>query len=268
MDYFSSDVMISPQKMTAEKIFEKLETACRGDVVFLDVDDTLIQVCGLLFTRQIHEELSEGTKFIDACKANAHLIANFSFLLGSWRQRRKVRLIHPHWPEIIKNLVQKNVQVYGLTQMDTGPCGPILCTQQWRYNELFSMDIVFTSTLEGQSVLSIGQKKAGFYKGIFMTGMDLKSTVVASFLERNPVQKVFFVDDRVENLQDVGVMCHQKHMPFESLWIAQEAFELPPVFASEKERLDFFALQKKSFLDGHWLNDEEAFVVLRRLTNV
>lgn len=254
-----------PQKLKPQEIFETLKVATAGDVVFLDIDDTLVRIEGRFFQLYLGQNVSDGTLFIDECKKNAATIDNFEFKMGSWRLKRRLKLVHPNWSKVMNQLMQRGVQVYGLTQIQTGSCGPISSMKAWRYGELCSLSLFFTPTFCGKESVSMTPQGGCFYKGIFMTGGSQKDEVVEIFLNQHH-GKIFFVDDRKENLEQVEQICQKHSRPYQGLWIEQEV-TLSDAFASDEEKKRFFDLQKQSFLEGDWLNDDEVLPLLNLPSN-
>ena len=52
-------------------------------------------------------------------------------------------LIDDSWPEVMTSL-KKGYQVFGLTKMNTGEFGNIKSMEEWRFNELQSLNISFS----------------------------------------------------------------------------------------------------------------------------
>jgi hypothetical protein len=211
-------------------------------VLFLDVDDTLITPLSKLFhhptTRflidQLKEEKPEGWELI----------------LHQWRIQRKIRLVHPCWPQIVRNLKERH-PVYGLTQMSCDSVVQDFSVAQWRYEELKNLGLEFSS----RSALK--HPKFTFHEGIFFTEHAKSSVLEGIYRAGN---SFCLVDDRLSHLHDMQTFCKERDIPF-------RGFHFNGVhFLKEPQNPLVAAVQKEYLLRHHrWLEDEEAeaFVELK-----
>lgn len=238
------------------------------DIIFLDVDDTLQTVKAQMFAVAKDQNSSEGSRFIDQMKKDRANIPHFEDRISQWRLSRKVQLVDPQWPALIQAWKERGASVYGLTQMDTGRSGVMERIEDWRYKELHGLGVLFTPDYEGvkDKVLFQNQNKpsqaglvtpAVFYHGIFMTGAFSKGEIVKVVLEQKKPARVILVDDRESHIRDVEKVCKDHQVPFTGiLFRGTECIKRPKIEDQLlKKIIDY---QKKAFLEGQWIEDEEA----------
>ena len=168
-------------------------------------------------------------------------------LISKWRITREVFLTDEQWPEFLQSIETP----YALTQMDVGCLGEIASIEQWRNNELCNLKIKFSRVCPIDDKIynepkSIGVENATFLNGIFYTGYALKRAVVKKILSSNKYDVVIFVDDRVEQLEDVRHSCAEakvQYLPMQ--FIMQTKHDAPKSLAeieSEAEIIRFLNL--------------------------
>lgn len=236
-----------------EEMIGALEELQEGDLVLVDVDDTLMTPVSKVF----HDQNRRGLHFIDELKSEK--IPNLPEILGTWRLTRKVQLVNKLWPVVLTKLRERGVWVFGLTQMETGPCGPIPSMEEWRFQELKQYGFTFTQSIGGRSSFRLKENPKGqyaaFYNGIIMTGPFLKGEILEAFLTETklaPKQIVFF-DDRRPHVEDVQKVAMKRDILFLGIHFKENDKMLsrpdPRVVALQKDVL----IKKKT-----WLEDEEA----------
>jgi hypothetical protein len=158
----------------------------------LDIDDTIIYAP--------NTQLADGMT-IDELKKKRDQYPNYEVLISQWRLTREVKLVDEAWPPFLEQLKTIHV-VYGLTQLDTGKVGLIESMEEWRYQELHKMGIIFS------------QEPALFYKGLLLTGNLSKSQALEGYREDIlKYKQVVFVDDRVAHVQDIESYCAKIGIP-------------------------------------------------------
>lgn len=247
-----------------------IQNAATTDVIFLDVDDNIITVSASMFRYD-----NPARHYIDELKKNRANIPNFYDKIAKWRRDRKVQLVNLGWPDLIKAAIKKQVPIYALTQMDTGAFGPMKRVEEWRYKELQSFGINFTTSYNGKDDFCLKNSKDGdmskggiispacFYKGIFLTGAFAKGEIIKLFLDSNRPSKLIFVDDRKDHVKDVEKTCIQHNIPF--IGIVFRGTELvkrvniPPELVEKVTEM-----QKQSILDSKWIEDAEALEAIQQ----
>lgn len=171
-----------------------------GNILYLfDIDNTIIttntnfgyNIDKLKVVRQYHND----KQYIN------HLISK-------WRMSREILLTDDQWPEFLQSIDRP----YALTKMDAGRLGEIASIEKWRNNELSNIKIQFNAIYPIDNTVytqpkDIGIEDATFFNGIFYTGNATKGSIVKQILSSNLYDLVMFVDDRVEQLQDVMYSC-------------------------------------------------------------
>lgn len=219
----------------------------RDTLILLDIDDTIITPRANIFRYKNNEHYP----FIDELKKNKAQIPNFIELLSHWRLKRKSILVHENWPNVIQEL-KKKMHVFGLTQMETGSFGHIPSMEEWRYHELQEKEIIFTDCFQDKILIKNDLGYSIFYKGIMMTGPFSKAEVLKEMLKGLAPKKIIFVDDRIEQIQDLASLAKEEKIGY--LGIHYRGFE----DVSGEVNHKIAKLQKKYFLEeGKWLEDDE-----------
>lgn len=234
---------------SAVEISNILSNLGEGSIILVDIDDTIITPSSVLFRR------APFNKLIDDLKKNKEKYPRYEEILSNWRLQRKAILTDQEWPRILRKLKEKH-RVYGLTKMDIGQFGHIKSMESWRYDELKSLNIVFTlpSEVSLQSV-----DGSCFYKGILMTGKHSKSQTIQNYYNHLKTHTLVMIDDRKEHLEDIKIFCEHHSIHFIGiLFKGMEKFKdnVDPAAAS---------LQKQYLLhNAQWLEDDEAAKLLKQ----
>ncbi|HJD55854.1 MAG TPA: DUF2608 domain-containing protein [Rickettsia endosymbiont of Pyrocoelia pectoralis] len=219
-------------------------------VIFLDVDDTIITPKSVTFREPPYNQM------IDRIKANKSNYNNYEEIISNWRLQREIILIDENWVKTL-NILKEKFQVFALTQMNTGQFGNISSVQEWRYEELKSLDIEFSDNEKLEIYNSARNDDAVFYKGIFITGNHSKSYTLAKFSNDLNARFIVFVDDRKKHLEDVEDYCKKNNIGF-----------LGILFDGLKKLQDKpdpkLAEFQESYLieNAKWLEDEEAYELM------
>jgi hypothetical protein len=194
--------------------------------------------------------------------------------ISTYFKNRKVTLVSDKWPQIIAQLVARNVKVYAITQMNTDKIGAITNVGHWRYNELKSFGIILTQEYNNKTKTTLNITPADsttpqflntppiFYHGIIITGNIAKGEIVADFLKTNKVDEVIYIDDQPQHVHNVAYACKRMQVPFTGFnFIAHDLMPGTP-------NHDIIALQKHYLLDKNiWLEDDEAEDILKHHHN-
>ena len=172
-------------------------------LLLLDIDDTIIRS-----TKDFSKEIDK-LKILNKKSKVKEEKDFYENLISAWRLEREVILTDPDWPEFIKN---SSKSTFALTNMDVGKFGLINSMEEWRYKELQSLDINFNnqSPIDGiyyNQPMNLNICDATFFKGIFFTGKASKGSIVEKLLRHQKYDLTIFVDDRIEQLQDVAESC-------------------------------------------------------------
>lgn len=232
-----------PIAKTAHQILAYLAGIPENSIIFVDIDDTIITPVSKTFRRAPYNQL------IDDIKKAKSQYKNYEEIVSNWRLQRKAMLIDSNWPDVLLELKTKH-KVYGLTKMDTGKFGNINSMEEWRYNELQSLNIRFS---EDHTVPQGSINSASFYKGLFITGNNSKSQTISHYLQYFNTDTFVMIDDREEHLEDIKQFCDKNSIKFIGiLFNGLEKFQDIP-------KHDVVLLQKKYLIENaKWLEDEEA----------
>lgn len=246
------------------KIKQQILSGDKKSLTLLDIDDTIITPKAGMF------RINSGyCKLIEDLKDDLENNPQNKEKIVAWRMARKLMLVNNNWPELIRQLKLDNRKIYALTQMNTGPYGNITNMEEWRYNELKSMNVHFVKDFMGSENLEVlpaykAMKNneffspASFYKGFFMTGSNSKGSVVRFMLEHFLPSKIFFVDDREDHVENVGKVAQEFGIPYYGVFY--RGVDLLETRASR----EVMELQKKILLEeSRWVEDNEAEEIIR-----
>ncbi len=266
--YQDHTIQLSPEsKMTimSDQISDvsKIIDHCQpGDVIFVDIDDTIQTISSYLFQTSPQDPLSQGGRIVDAMKKENK--PSFSSFLGLWRLSRHTQLVHPDWPALIETARKKDLLIYGLTHMDTGRCGVMSRIEEWRYNELCKLGIFFTPTYNDNQDIPLmnpvdcaPQSPPVFYQGIFFTGSvsQTKNQVLSTYLTHNRPKTVVMIDDRLGQIQSA----QELHYPSSFIGVVFRGVDLcvrPPLAKDVLEKV--IKLQKEYLEKEQWIENNEA----------
>jgi hypothetical protein len=221
---------------------------CVNCTVFIDVDDTLITPKSNAFRNGYESRL-----MIDRIKKNKDQYPKeqFEAILSNFRLQRTIKLIDTKWPETIEWL-KNEYDVYALTKIDVGSLGNIPSMEEWRYQELKSLGIEFSET-RYFTFAPIQGHSPKFHKGIFMTDMLDKGSVIEVLIKTTDLPQIVLIDDSLEQLQDVARVCDDYKIPFLGILFKGiseiQGVPNPEVTHFQEE----FLIQK-----AQWLEDEDA----------
>jgi hypothetical protein len=209
----------------------------KPEVIFLDIDNTLIQP--LSVTAQ--------NGLIDSLKKERETVKNFEKILSKWRLQRKIMLTDERWPGFIERL-KKDYLVFGLTKMEMGRCGDIENVEAWRCEELKKHNIVFSN-------LNAPHNFSCEYQGVFYAqNNQTKGEIVELFLKNLPYCRIILVDDLLDNLESVEKVCKRHNVAFKGIHFCSP---------KKEHRQDVWDYQRKNLIGKYlWTEDDEALKAL------
>lgn len=210
-----------------------------GKVLYLfDIDNTIITT---------KSNFGPNIDKLKEVKKNHNDQSQIENLISQWRLSREVILTDNEWPHLLKTIEKP----YALTKMDVGRFGEIPSMENWRNNELATLGIKFSPIcpIDGEIYTEpeeIGVDNSTFFNGIFYTGNALKGDVVKKILTSHNYDSVVFVDDRPDQLEDVGGACEKlgvKYLPMQFI-IEKQDYPIQSLAESESEKkiIDFLEL--------------------------
>lgn len=202
-------------------------------LMLFDIDDTVITTASH-FVNNIDTLKDKKDSLSDSDKELCNE------LISSWRLERPVFLTDLDWSNFLRN----SIHCYGLTKMDVGRFGCIPSIEQWRYDELRSNGITFNvqypiTEREYDQPHSVGLNDATFFKGIFFTGNAKKGDIVKELLKTNKYTSVLFVDDKVEQLQNVQSACDEMNIKCKPLQFQHKVQFMDSNLDSELKIINF-----------------------------
>jgi hypothetical protein len=134
--------------------------------------------------------------------------------------------------------------------MDTGRFGNIKSVEDWRYKELKSLGITFSSNTK---IPNSTVNDAVFYNGLFLTGKNSKSQTILNYIQYLDAETIVLIDDREEHLEDLRKFCENKSIQFIGiLFSGLENFK-------DRPNDNVVQFQKQHLIkNAQWLEDAEA----------
>jgi len=243
-----------------------IEACEKGDVVFIDIDDTIQTISSYLFQTSPADPISAGGRMIEQMKSEVK--DSFACFISRWRLSRRSELVHKDWPVLIHNAQEKGVSIYGLTHMDTGSSGVMSRVEEWRYNQLSQMGIHFTQTYHNQTDMPLMDATTScflsppvFYKGIFFTGsmVENKKNILTLYGENNSPARIIMIDDRIQNIQAA------QEVPFVGsftgvVFRGVDLVERPEISGEKHQKI--LQLQQRYLEKEQWLENDEAMAMI------
>lgn len=230
-----------------EIILENLQTIHKNTIVVFDCDDTLIRFKDAVLQSK-NDKFIQKRLLTSKTKDESFLRKKGTVLLNAERT-----LVHHKLPEIVKN-IQNNAKTLVITAAKEQNCGVIRSVIDWRIDDLKKFGFYF-----GESWPNLHKKelKKGiwFDQGIVFSNGIPKSKAFQMFLEYSEFtpQKVVFIDDKRENVEDMKTFCQKKGFEFLGVHYI-EAFKNESRFSEEIATFQLNYLQKHDI----WLGDQEA----------
>ena len=232
---------------SAQEVLEYMRFLPKDAIIFIDVDDTLITPISKTFHGTLSREM------IDEIKEDKLKYPNYAEIISNWRLQRKAMILDQDWPKVIREF-RKEFRVYALTKLDSGHFGNIESMEKWRYSELKSFGLEFTSDLQEENI-----NGASFYKGIFMTGPNSKGKTLQNFLEYLSASMMVLVDDNVDYINDVASFCYDHSIDFIGiLFRGLEQLKGRPDPRVVKIQREYLIKHAK------WLEDDEAIKKIKK----
>ena len=185
---------------------------------------------------------------------------NLAEILSTWRLNRKVMLTEEEWPEILSNLVSKDITVLALTQMNTGKFGKIDSMEKWRATELEELNLNFSpyGVNEIETIIE-HQEPATLYQGILFTGSHSKAAVLEAFIKKyHTPAKIMFIDDRLHQVESIADFCNTFSLPYYGYHYLG-ASTLP-----YDQSMDFGSTQTQMILNQKWSEDNQTNKIMSK----
>ncbi len=236
---------------------DSFEDADANTLVLFDVDDVLISA---------YDPLARDSNYpfffkLMAIIKHPRLLYDTAYVHDLWSimfDQSKRFIIEPEIIHIIKSLQQRDVEVLGLTSMETGFFGVIQSMPEWRFAMLNNLGVTFTQTYSETYFTTLPAYRnnyPGIYKGIMCCNQQPKGKVLEAFLNKFDVQpkSIIFFDDGQSNLQSVADACKKRNIPYKGYQYLVKPARLPGSWNTWR------ALKQLDYLIKHkqWLSDKE-----------
>lgn len=245
---------------TLDLFRNEINNLTSNDLVAFDIDETLV-VSKDLVLRPCGRVCLNG---LMAQYGNVRDPKKRECLVTQIMLQRKICLVDPTSLDMVLSVQNKGTKVIALTALKTGPYGLIPKMENWRVEELANAGFHFDRAFPQINHLILPQWKnekhpAIFLKGVLCSCKYPKGEVLVAFLkEINWKPKhVYFIDDRLHNLQSVEKSLSAMNIPF--VGYHYTGADLLPGILDQRlaeTQLNYF-LRK-----GVWLSDEEATQLL------
>lgn len=173
----------------------------------------------------------------------------------------KEELMDISYLEIIKQLEEKGVPVFGLTALEVGRYGKIEHLEDWRLSNLKQVGIDLSNSLKDKSLISLNTvpEYNGNYpllkNGVLFTNRQPKGLIFSTFvgcLDHKP-KKVIFIDDNLEYLKSVEHAALGLGMEFIGFHY-RAAENMYCDFEEQIARIQYLYLLEHE----HWLTEQQA----------
>lgn len=230
------------------QISETLNKACQDSLVLFDVDDVLIiEQDEYRLTHPFRHQWRLGTKE-RLTRQERHYLASIIF------EKRVVRFVDPKIPNILNLLWNRQIPTMALTKLYTGKFGVIEDFTDWRLKELKSMNIDFRKSapimdemLITEAELNVGGGMPTVKEGVILTADVNKGKVLENILHKKKYfpKKIIFVDDILENLEDVSQICSDLKIDFHGFEYIGASLVPELELDPESEKIRFEILEKE-----------------------
>jgi Protein of unknown function (DUF2608) len=260
--YYVSNVQEISSIKQAQK---ELDKANADTLVVFDVDDTLTYNVNVPFQPWFHQT-DVGQKFFAQLKKHSQSkedpIDYEKLIRGKRMLKFTDQPIEAEIIKVIKQLQDRGVNVIALTHMSTGSLRRTLIPSlpKWRWEKLHEVGIEFHPNFGQEEIwltnlTSQANRHPLYYKGILMTDLFSKGTVLGDFLDiiNLKPKKVIFFDDRADFVKSVQEEMKKRGIDFQG-YIYRAIDTLPKVF--DQKVLDY----QLQYLKDHdeFISDEQA----------
>jgi hypothetical protein len=241
---------------TIEDIEKRLKVADGNTLVVFDCDEVLTTLSEQIWQARNHDF------FVEWCTKN---ISNFSEealyeIATSILVSSKNLLVNQRMPELVENLYRRNIKSIVLTALSMQPVAAIRDPLAWRISTLekFGYNFkMFWPSLSDKHFKELGEEYPPAYgSGVICCGSIPKSRCLMEFLTYANVRpdEVIFIDDKIENLEDVREQCALAKIEFLGIRYT-ESYQLDPTtpFCANKIKYQLTVLKEKNI----WIPDSD-----------
>ncbi|MDR0741944.1 MAG: DUF2608 domain-containing protein [Puniceicoccales bacterium] len=239
---------------TLDDIEKRLKVADGNTLVVFDCDEVLTTLSEQIWQARNHDF------FVKWCAEN---ISNFSEealyeIATSILVSSKNLLVNQRMPELVESLRGRDIKSIVLTALSTQPIATITDPMAWRISTLESFGYnfkMFWPSLPDKHFKDFGEEYPPAYgSGVICCGSVPKSRCLMAFLAYANItpDKIIFIDDKVENLEDVGKQCNLARIEFLGIRYTEAHKLVSPIpFCANKIEYQLTTLKGKSV----WIPD-------------
>lgn len=196
-----------------------LQSIGLNHLVIFDVDDVLIHPKDQLLRSCNKAHLNNLIKDSETKYSRDVSESIWSIMWNS----HEVQFVEPSVAEIIHDLQAAGVTTIGLTKANTGKYGIIESIEKHRVKQLQELGIKFKALIEDKNYLSLQCKHClgtpSHYQGIFFTcGLQKQLVLELALQDIGYIpERIIFVDDHIENLENISEYCKLNNIEFVGL---------------------------------------------------
>ncbi|MDR1890711.1 MAG: DUF2608 domain-containing protein [Puniceicoccales bacterium] len=237
-----------------DDIEERLIGISGDTLVVFDCDEVLTTLSEQVWQAKNHDF------FVEWCNKN---VSNFSKemlveIATSILVSSKNLLVNQRMPQLVESLHRRNIKSVVLTALSMQPIVSVTDPMAWRISTLesFGYDFrMFWPSLPDKHFRELGGEYPPAYSsGIICCGNIPKSQSLLAFLAYANItpSKIIFIDDKMENLEDVKEQCNLKNIKFLGIRYMEAHKIVPPIpFCASKVEYQLSILKEKNI----WVSD-------------
>lgn len=200
--------------ITSSVISEIEEWIDDDTMVFIALDETLVRPDYKMFASGINPYRNFESNLISSARRKSSELSR----LEKWYNQRKLVLMEEEWKSFIQRLQDKGALVFGMSDMLVH----FKDIEKKRYIELFNLGISFSSEINGQNVIVLGEKNKKlslFYSGIVFSGSFGNANSIVNLVKIAPKvpSKVVYFDSRENEVRLVDKILRPLDMDFYSV---------------------------------------------------
>lgn len=231
--FSKSDIKEINSIQEVKSIFDQ---ASQDDLFVFDVDQVILEPEEPIMQARFYNN-PEFKKIIDDFyeffKAKKNGEEHWDLFFSKMRLKLKAKPIEQTLIDNILALQKRNIKVIALTSLEPGKVGLIDRLEVWRYKQLLSLGLDFSTSFASQDIKfdelqktehaakfktknGVASRSAVFYKGVACTGCFPKGIVLKTLLENVECKPscIYFFDDHrknvesvVEEMKKMGIKC-------------------------------------------------------------
>jgi|SaaInlLV_10m_DNA_2_1039722.scaffolds.fasta_scaffold00501_4 hypothetical protein len=229
-------------------------------LVIFDIDETLIEAENLFCSNVNKKAKSIWYPLYEKARKEISSRDKQRILWRRAAMALESTLIDVKVLQLIEQIKKQKTKVCALTKCSTGKREEQKSLEESRFDDLKKLGIDFRTSFPEHELFTLSELVTEdsvpmFYKGILLTAHSTKGKTLTAFL--NTIhwwpKRIIFVDDKIENLEDVALVAKEKNIPFLGLhYLAAEDMpcDVDPKVAAFQ--IDYLMEHEQ------WINEDEA----------